>query len=204
MIKERHIAITKFTPISLVVLLLLRLVEPRTTRLLTLALPMLLSRTTLADSKLLGKSTLSKLGVLIFGLGVDLILLVRMREEQQIRPFEEALLKTILGAGPAIVAGAATTIGAFTLIGLADDPVAKHLGVSAAIGLVTCLLLMLTLLPAMWVVFYRKQEVGEPIKPLNVPFLPSLTNHAVGNPRIWVFGFTAWVIIALAGLQISF
>ena len=37
-------SITKFTPISLVlVLLLLRLVEPRISRLLTLALPMLLS-----------------------------------------------------------------------------------------------------------------------------------------------------------------
>ena len=83
-------AITKFTPISLVlVLLLLRLVEPRITRLLTLALPMMLSfGTTLGlTSHLLGEINFIEgfFGVMIFGLGVDfgLHLLVRMREEHQ-------------------------------------------------------------------------------------------------------------------------
>ena len=171
-------AITKFTPISLVlVLLLLRLVEPRISRLLTLALPMLLSfGTTLGlTSYLLGEINFIEgfFGVMIFGLGVDfgLHLLVRMREEHQKHDFETALLYTILGAGPAIIAGAITTIGAFFLIGLAEDPVAKHLGVSAAIGLITCLILMLTLLPAIWVVFYRNQEVPDPVKPLHIPLL---------------------------------
>ena len=199
-------SITKFTPISLIlVLLLLRLVEPRITRLLTLALPMMLSfGTTLGlTSYLLGEINFIEgfFGVMIFGLGVDfgLHLLVRMREERQNNDFESALLNTILGAGPAIIAGAITTIGAFFLIGLAEDPVAKHLGVSAAIGLITCLILMLTLLPAIWVVFYRNQEVPEPVTPLNIPFLEPLTKHAVNHPRMWVGGFTLWVVIALVG-----
>ena len=199
-------SITKFTPISLIlVLLLLRLVEPRITRLLTLALPMMLSfGTTLGlTSHLLGEINFIEgfFGVMIFGLGVDfgLHLLVRMREERQNNNFETALLNTILGAGPAIIAGAITTIGAFFLIGLAEDPVAKHLGVSAAIGLITCLILMLTLLPAIWVVFYRNQEVPEPVTPLNIPFLEPLTKNAVNHPRMWVGGFILWVVIALVG-----
>ena len=138
---------------------------------------------------------------MIFGLGVDfgLHLLVRMREEHQKHDFETALLNTILGAGPAIIAGAITTIGAFFLIGLAEDPVAKHLGVSAAIGLITCLVLMLTLLPAIWVVFYRSQEVPDPVKPLHIPLLEPVTKHAVNHPRIWVGGFALWVVIAMIG-----
>ena len=55
-------------------------------------------------------------GMMIFGLGVDfgLHLLVRMREEYQGDiSFEDALRKTVLGAGPAIIAGAITTTGAF-------------------------------------------------------------------------------------------
>ena len=199
-------AITKFTPISLVlVLLLLRLVEPRITRLLTLALPMLLSfGTTLGlTSYLLGEINFIEgfFGVMIFGLGVDfgLHLLVRMREERQKEDFETALLNTILGAGPAIIAGAVTTIGAFFLIGLAEDPVAKHLGVSAAIGLITCLILMLTLLPAIWVVLYQNQEVPDPVTPLHIPLLEPVTKHAVNHPRLWVGGFALWVVIALGG-----
>ena len=199
-------SITKFTPISLVlVLFLLRLVEPRISRLLTLALPMLLSfGTTLGlTSYLLGEINFIEgfFGVMIFGLGVDfgLHLLVRMREEHQKHDFETALLNTILGAGPAIIAGAITTIGAFLLIGLAEDPVAKHLGVSAAIGLITCLILMLTLLPSIWVVFYRNQEVPDPVTPLHIPLLEPVTKHAINHPRIWVGGFALWVVIAMVG-----
>ena len=81
-----------------------------------------------------------------------------MREEHQKYDFETALLNTTLGAGPAIIAGAITTIGAFFLIGLAEDPVPNILGFPVT-GLITCLILMLTLLPAIWVVLYRNQEV---------------------------------------------
>ena len=199
-------AITRFTPISLfLVLLLLRLVEPRIKRLMTLALPMLLSfGTTLGlTSFLLGEINFIEgfFGVMIFGLGVDfgLHLLVRMREEQQEHSFDDALLNTILGAGPAIVAGALTTIGAFFLIGLAEDPVARHLGVSAAIGLLTCLVLMLTLLPAIWVVMVRNETTQSKVSPFQVPFLESLTQHAVRHPKSWVGGFGLWVLIALIG-----
>ena len=199
-------SITKFTPISLIlVLLLLRLVEPRIKRLMTLALPMLLSfGTTLGlTSLLLGEINFIEgfFGVMIFGLGVDfgLHLLVRMREEQQQHSFDDALLNTILGAGPAIVAGAITTIGAFSLIGLAEDPVAKHLGVSAAIGLLTCLILMLTLLPAIWVLMVRNETNPSDVPPFEVPFLGGLTQHAVRYPKSWIGGFGLWVLIALVG-----
>ena len=58
---------------------------------------------------------------------------------------------------------------------------------------------MLTLLPAIWVVFYRKQEVPDPVKPLHIPLLEPITKHAINHPRIWVGGFVLWVVIALVG-----
>jgi uncharacterized protein len=207
--RKTIMAISKLTPLSLIlVLILLRLVEPRIIRLVTLAVPMILSFvTTLGLTGLiLGEINFVEafFGMMIFGLGVDfgLHLLVRMREEYQNETsFEEALRKTILGVGPAIIAGAITTTGAFLLIGLAEDPTARHLGVSAGIGLLTCLILMFTLLPALWIVLVQKEEKIEKLSEFQVPIIPQLAKSAVDHPKKWIFGFVCAVCISMLGIS---
>ena len=205
--RKTILAISKLTPLSLVlVLILLRLVEPRIVRLFTLAIPMILSFfTTLGLTGLiLGEINFVEafFGMMIFGLGVDfgLHLLVRMREEYQGDiSFEEALRRTVLGAGPAIIAGAITTTGAFFIIGMAEDPTARHLGVSAGIGLLTCLILMFTLLPALWVLLVQREENSERLSEFQVPLIPQLAKSATKRPKIWIFGFVFAAIVSTIG-----
>lgn len=201
------LSISRLTPLSFIlVLLLLRIVEPRLKRLMSIAIPMILSLifSLGLTGLLLGELNFIEcfFGMMVFGLGVDfgLHLLVRMREEHQEGvSFEDALRRTIIGAGPAIVAGGITTAGAFFIIGLAADPTARHLGVSGGLGLASCLFLMLTLLPAIWVLQDR-QEKQEQIREFEVPILPKLVTSATLKPRMWIGGFLALVVFSLSGI----
>ncbi len=189
-------------PLSLLaVLVLLLLVEPRPGRLLLVALPMILAvlGTLGVVALVFGKLTFNEafFGMFIFGLGVDyaLHLLVRMREELATgEGFPAALTQTIQGAGRAILAGAVTTIGAFIAVGLAPDPQPRHMGVTGAVGLLLCLLLMLTLLPATWVLLQRGGETRAS-KPLEVPLVGRLARASAGKP-----GLVIAVVISLLGL----
>ncbi len=196
------------TPFSLLfVLLLLTRVERRPGWLLSLALPMMLSLgfTLGLVGELLGLITImeSFFGIMVFGLGVDfgLHLMVRLREERAAgAPFEEALRVTWKGTGRGVVAGGVTTGGAFAICALAPDPGMRHLGASGAIGLLSCLVLMLTLLPAVWA-FLDRRESGAPppARPLRVPGLHALAAHAVRQPLLHVGLALLCVGAALAG-----
>ena len=201
------LSISKLTPLSLIlVLFLLRIVEPRFYRLLSMAIPMILSFIFSLGMTgiLLGELNFIEcfFGMMVFGLGVDfgLHLLVRMREEhQEDVSFETALERTIIGVGPAIIAGGVTTAGAFFIIGFADDPTARHLGISGGLGLISCLFLMLTLLPAIWVLQDRNSTQGK-IKEFSVPFLPRLVHSATSKPKVWVGAFVLWVAFSILGI----
>ena len=191
-------AITRLTPLSLlVVLMVLFFVEPRPLRLALIALPMLLSIAAAlgAVALVFGQITFGEafFGMFIFGLGVDyaLHLVVRLREERaRGLPLPEALHETVVGAGRGVVAGAITTVGAFLVIAMAPDPVARHLGISSAVGLLSCMLLMVTLLPASWLLLDRG-DAEPPRQPLRLPGLESLCTWSVRQPKL---------VLALAGL----
>jgi predicted RND superfamily exporter protein len=156
--------ISLLSPISLLlVLLLFRFLEASLVRIVVVAVPMLLAvGATLGLTGLItGVITLveSFFGVMIFGLGIDFAvhLMIRLREERaRGLTFEDALVVTMTGSGRGVISGALTTAGAFGIVGLAPDPMAMHLGLSGALGIVTCLVLMLTLLPALWVLLERR------------------------------------------------
>lgn len=191
------------SPVSLLlVLLLFRLVERSPWRLLAVVPPMLL--TVAATLGLVGLLT-SRItvmetffGIMVFGLGVDfaLHLMVRLDEERaESRDLGEALRRTWRRAGPGVVAGGLTTIGAFSVCALAPDPLALHLGLSGSIGLLVCLGLMLFLLPALWTliephapVVGRRTSSGE-LRPLQ-----RLVELATASPP---------VTLLLAGVALS-
>ena len=174
------------TPVSLfLVLLVLRTAEPRWRHMFAMAVPMVLSMA--ATLGLVGTltGTLTALetffGIMVFGLGVDfgLHLTTRMAEEQaDAASFEEALRTTFRATARGVVAGAVTTSGAFFIVAAAPDPMTLHLGLSGGIGLALCLALMLTLLPALWVLLER----GDAPPPRD-PRLPWLTRVAEGAAR---------------------
>ncbi len=177
------------TPLSLVlVLLVLRTAEPRWRHLLAMAVPMLLSMAATLGivGSLTGKLTALEtfFGVMVFGLGVDfgLHLTTRMAEEQAAgSSFDEALRRTFRGTGRGVVAGAVTTAGAFFIVSAAPDPMTLHLGLSGGIGLTLCLTMMLTLLPASWVLLERGRAA--PPKDPRLPWLTKVATSAAARPR---------------------
>ena len=199
-------AITRLTPLSLlIVLAVLLFVEPRPARLLLIAVPMVLSVAAALGGVALvfGQITFGEafFGMFIFGLGVDyaLHLVVRLREER-VRglALPDALRETVVGAGRGVVAGAITTVGAFLVIAMAPDPVARHLGISSAVGLLSCMLLMITLLPAAWLLLDRG-EPEKPVKGLNVPGLAALCSFSVRKPELVVGMALLLVVVSLVG-----
>jgi len=199
-------AITRLTPLSLfIVLAVLLFVESRPFRLLLIAIPMVLSVAAALGGVALvfGQITFGEafFGMFIFGLGVDyaLHLVVRLREERaRGLPLPEALHETVVGAGRGVVAGAITTVGAFLVIAMAPDPVARHLGISSAVGLLSCMLLMITLLPATWLLLDRG-DAERPPKSLKVPGLAFLCSISVRRPKLVVGLSVLLVLLSLAG-----
>ncbi len=216
-------AIRRLTPISLaLVLLLFRIVEKRPGGLLSVAAVLVLSIGAAlgAVGLLTGRLTIMEtfFGVTVFGLGIDFAvhLFVRQREElARGLAFEEALRRTVRGAGRGVVAGCITTAGAFLVAASAPDPVALHLGLSGGLGLLFCLPLTLLILPSVWVLRERRRtrryapatagasgaaRNGGVVKPVRVPGLESLVRWSTKRPGRCLFAGAAVLAVALAGL----
>jgi RND superfamily putative drug exporter len=98
------------------------------------------------------------LTVLVFGAGTDYALLLVARYREELRRHEdrhEAMALALHRAGPAIIASAATVAVGMSCLTLAEVNSTSGLGPVAAIGVVVGLLAMITLLPAMLVIFGR-------------------------------------------------
>jgi RND superfamily putative drug exporter len=98
------------------------------------------------------------LTVLVFGAGTDyaLLLVARYREElRRHRDRHEAMALALHRAGPAIIASAATVAIGMLCMMVAEMNPTKGLGPVNAIGIGVGLLSMLTLLPALLVIFGR-------------------------------------------------
>lgn len=210
-------AIKRLTPISLVlVLLLFRIVEKRPGGMLSVAAVLILSIGAAlgAVGLLTGKLTVMEtfFGVTVFGLGIDFAvhLFVRQREElAHGRPFEQALRRTLSGAGRGVVAGGITTAGAFLMAATAPDPVALHLGLSGGLGLLFCLPLTLLILPSVWVLRQRRhrrrvetaaEAPAGRATPVRVPGLPSVVRWSTERPVRCLVVSSVLVAAALAGL----
>jgi RND superfamily putative drug exporter len=98
------------------------------------------------------------LTVLVFGAGTDYALLLVARYREELRRHEdrhEAMALALHRAGPAIIASAATVAIGMLCLTVAEMNSTKGMGPVNAIGIGVGLLSMLTLLPALLVVFGR-------------------------------------------------
>ncbi|KES05192.1 membrane protein [Streptomyces toyocaensis] len=96
--------------------------------------------------------------VLVFGAGTDYALLLVARYREELRRHEdrhEAMALALHRAGPAVLASGATVVVSMLVLLAAEMNSTRGLGPVAAIGVAVALLALLTLFPALLVIFGR-------------------------------------------------
>jgi RND superfamily putative drug exporter len=145
------------------------------------------------------------LTVLVFGAGTDyaLLLIARYREELRRHPDRHQAMRVALHrAGPAIIASAATVAVGMITLSVAQMNSTKSLGPVLAIGVAVGLLVMVTLLPALLVIFGRwlfwpvKPQLGS-AEPTASGWWARVGGRIARRPRV-VWAVTAVVLGALA------
>lgn len=98
------------------------------------------------------------LTVLVFGAGTDYALLLVARYREELRRHEdrhEAMAFALHRAGPAVIASGATVVLSMLVLLAAEMNSTRGLGPVAAIGVAVALIAMMTLFPALLVIFGR-------------------------------------------------
>src|SRR6201992_126439 len=137
--------------------------------------------------------------VLVFGAGTDYALLRTARYREELRGHEdrhEAMALAMRRAGPAIIASAGTVIVSLLTLSVAARSATKSVGPVRAIGVSVALLSMLTLLPALLLIFGRK--IFWPVKPTYGSAEPTTRGFWGGvGRRLAVPPRAVWVVTAL-------
>jgi putative drug exporter of the RND superfamily len=145
------------------------------------------------------------LTVLVFGAGTDYALLLTARYREELRRHadrHEAMAVALGRAAPAIIASAATVILSLLTLLVAELNSTKSLGPVMAIGIAVGLLAMITLLPALlvifgrWIFWPRRPTLGSP-EPTEQGLWARIGRRMARRPRVvWIV--TAVVLGALA------
>jgi putative drug exporter of the RND superfamily len=139
------------------------------------------------------------LAVLVFGAGTDYALLLTARYREELRRHQdrhEAMTLALHRAGPAIIASAATVVIGMLCLTIAELNSTSGMGPVLAIGIAVGMLAMLTLLPALLVIFGR--WVFWPM----TPHFGSADHTAEGiwarlGRRIAIRPRTVWIVTSL-------
>jgi RND superfamily putative drug exporter len=150
--------------------------------------------------------------VLVFGAGTDYALLLVARYREELRRHVDrgdAMAAALAGAGPAIVASAATVALGLLCLLTAVLPGQRALGPAGAIGVLSAMLAALTLLPALLLVSGRR---------VFWPFVPRYgTEESTGHGtydrigrrvarhprRVWIGGLGVLAVLSLGLTQFS-
>jgi len=137
--------------------------------------------------------------VLVFGAGTDYALLLTARYREELRRHEdrhEAMALAMRRAGPAIIASAGTVILGLLTLSVAELNSTKSLGPVLAIGVGVALVSMMTLLPALLLIFGR--WIFWPVKPAFGTAEPTARGIWAGvGRRIAARPRTVWVTTAV-------
>jgi RND superfamily putative drug exporter len=145
------------------------------------------------------------LNVLVFGAGTDYALLLTARYREELRRHadrHQAMAVALRRAGPAIIASAGTVVASLLTLTIAELNSTKGMGPVLAIGVCVALAAMITLLPALLVIFGRwifwpvKPKFGSP-EPTSHGFWAKVGRRVAVRPRmVWVT--TALILGAMA------
>ena len=152
------------------------------------------------------------LTVLVFGAGTDYALLLVARYREELRRHadrHEAMAFALHRAGPAIIASAATVAVGMSCLTLAQMNSTSGLGPVAALGVSVGLLAMITLLPALLVIFGRwlfwpvRPKMGT-AEPTATGFYARLGARIANRPRtVWITTSIVLGAMALGLLQLD-
>ena len=143
--------------------------------------------------------------VLVFGVGTDYALLIIARYRDELRHREdahEAMAVALSRSGPTILASSSTVIAALLCLMLADVNATAGAGPIGAMGIAIAMLAMLTLLPALLLVFGRPvfwpfiPRAGTPSDEVPVNFWSHLADRIARKPRLVTI-----VVFALMGVM---
>ena len=151
------------------------------------------------------------LTVLVFGAGTDYALLLVARYREELRRHEdrhEAMALALNRAGPAVLASGLTVVLSMLMLLVAEMNSTRGLGPVAAIGVAVALLAMLTLFPALLLVFGRWifwpaiPHLGSP-DPTERGVWARMGRRIARRPRVvWVATALALGVLSLGLLQI--
>ena len=148
------------------------------------------------------------LTILVIGAGTDYALLLVARYREELRRHEdrhEAMAFALHRAAPAIVASAVTVMLGMLCLLFAEMNSTAGLGPVAAIGIAVTLAVMITLLPALLVIFGRwifwpKRPAFRSAEPTQSGFWAKVGKRISVRPRaVWV-GTTAALLVCCLGL----
>ncbi|WP_327356124.1 MMPL family transporter [Streptomyces sp. NBC_01304] len=97
--------------------------------------------------------------ILVFGAGTDYALLIISRYREELRRKErpyDAMASALRGCGPAVLASSGTVAAGMLCLLAADLNSSRSMGPMAAVGVLCALVAMMTLLPALLVLFGRR------------------------------------------------
>lgn len=196
------------TPLTFIaVLLLLRLVERHPARILAAgaALGFSVFIAFGMTGLMLGKLSITStfFGMLLLGLGIDfaihLMVVLRDAHSHGLSP-EDCVRQSLERAAHAIALGAMTTALAFGIIALVPEPGARDMGSTALWGILSAVVLMLSFLPAAWLMIERRHAHADRPSRFDLPGLQGMVGFALKRPRI-VLGFGAVIVLfGAAGL----
>jgi RND superfamily putative drug exporter len=153
------------------------------------------------------------LTVLVFGAGTDYALLLVARYREELRRHEdrhEAMAFALHRAAPAIIASALTVIFGMLCLLLADMNSTAGLGPVSAVGVAVALIVMITLLPALlvifgrWIFWPRRPAFGSP-EPTATGFWARIGQRINRGPRkVWVVTSALLAVSCLGVLTLGF
>ena len=150
----------------------------------------------------------SILSILVIGAGTDYALLLVARYREELRRHEdrhEAMAFALHRATPAILASAATVVVGLMCLAFADLNSTASLGPVLAVGIAVTFLVMVTLLPALLVIFGRwifwpfAPAFGSTSPPARASGRASVAALRSGPGVIWI-GTTVALLVACLGL----
>lgn len=139
--------------------------------------------------------TATSVGTMLFGLGIDYAAHLTVRysaEHAACEDGREAMRRMLGYTGRGVTIGGLTMIVAFALMTLTDFRAATHLGIAAAVGLLSALILQLTAFPAILRLFDKRKAHSAVDQ--NLAWLNALVRWCLQHPRA-VYAVTGAVLL---------
>jgi predicted RND superfamily exporter protein len=184
------------------ILLLVFLIEPRISRVIVAGIA-------LAGSVLIGLALVGAIqgritlgsaffGLLLLGLGIDfgIHILVALRDSRAhgMSP-DQALRKAVNMSAEPIVLGALSSALAFGVLTLIPNSLTRDMGLTAFFGVLVGMILMLTLLPAGWLILERRHVDRDAPAKLNIPGMAALVSFSIQRPKfVLAIGITLAIV----------